>query len=67
MWEYSEKVNELYRNPKNAGTIEDADAVGEAGSLTCGDMLKLYLKIDKAGMFECVCCGLISVPPRFTC
>ncbi len=52
MWEYSEKVNELYRNPKNAGTIEDADAVGEAGSLTCGDMLKLYLKIDKDGIIR---------------
>ena len=34
-----------YRNPRNVGRIEDADVIGEAGSLTCGDSLKLYLKI----------------------
>ena len=45
MWKYSEKVTEHYRHPKNVGEIKDADAVGEAGSLTCGDSLKLYLKI----------------------
>ena len=45
MWDYSEKVIELYKNPKNVGKIDDADAVGEAGSLSCGDALKLYLKI----------------------
>lgn len=45
MWDYSEKVMEHYRNPKNVGSIDDADAVGVAGSLTCGDQLKIYLKI----------------------
>jgi NifU-like protein len=45
MWDYTEKVMEHYRNPKNVGKIDDADAVGEAGSLTCGDALKIYLKI----------------------
>lgn len=45
MWDYSKEVMEHYRNPKNVGMIEDADAVGEAGSLACGDALKIYLKI----------------------
>ncbi len=45
MWDYSEKVMDHYRNPRNVGTIEDADAVGSAGSLVCGDQLKIYLKI----------------------
>ena len=46
MWEYSEKVLEHYRNPRNVGKIDDADLIGEAGSLACGDSLKLYLKLD---------------------
>lgn len=46
-WEYNEKVKELYRNPKNVGEIDDASAVGEVGSIVCGDALKLSLKIDK--------------------
>ena len=45
MWDYSEKVMDHYRNPRNVGKINDADAVGSAGSLTCGDQLKIYLKI----------------------
>jgi NifU-like protein len=47
MWDYSEKVMDHYRNPRNVGTIDDADAIGSAGSLTCGDQLKIYLKIDE--------------------
>src|SRR5574344_1995745 len=47
MWEYTDEVMKHYRNPKNVGVIEDASAIGEAGSLICGDMLKLYLKIDE--------------------
>jgi NifU-like protein len=46
MWEYTEKTKELFRHPKNAGEIKDADAVGEVGSLICGDALKLYIKVD---------------------
>lgn len=46
MWDYTEEVMEHYRNPKNVGKIDNADAVGEAGSLTCGDALKIYLKIE---------------------
>jgi len=46
MWEYSDKVKDYFKNPRNVGVIENADAVGEAGALSCGDKLKLYLKID---------------------
>ncbi len=47
MWEYSDKVKEHFINPKNVGEIEDASAVGEVGSMACGDALKLYLKFDE--------------------
>jgi len=46
MWEYSDKVREHFLNPKNVGEIEDANAVGEVGSMACGDALKLFLKLD---------------------
>ncbi|MBQ8635393.1 Fe-S cluster assembly protein NifU [bacterium] len=46
MWEYSDKVKEHFTNPKNVGEIVNADAIGEAGALSCGDKLKLYLKIE---------------------
>ena len=46
MWEYSEKVLDHYRHPRNVGKIEDADLIGEAGSLARGDSLKLYIKLD---------------------
>ena len=47
MWDYSEKVRELFKNPLNVGEIENPDAVGEVGSIICGDALKLTLRIDK--------------------
>lgn len=46
MWEYTDKVKEHFLNPRNVGAIENADAVGEVGSLACGDALKLFLKIE---------------------
>ena len=46
MWDYTEKVMDHYRNPRNVGTIDNADMVGEAGSLACGDSLKLFIKLD---------------------
>lgn len=62
MWEYTETVKEHYKNPKNVGSIEEADAIGEVGSITCGDALKLYLKIDNNGIitdakFQTFGCG----------
>ena len=61
MWEYSEKVLEHYRNPRNVGKIDDADIIGEAGSLACGDSLKLYIKLDgnviKDAKFQTFGCG----------
>lgn len=47
MWDYSDKVKEHFLNPKNVGEIENADAVGEVGSMACGDALKLFLKFDE--------------------
>jgi len=46
MWEYTEKVMDHFMHPRNYGDMEGADAVGEVGSLACGDALKLFLKID---------------------
>lgn len=44
---YTEKVMDHFRNPRNIGTIENADAVSEIGNAACGDLMKLYLKIDE--------------------
>ena len=61
MWEYSEKVLDHYRNPRNVGKIDNADLIGEAGSLACGDSLKLYIKLDgniiKDAKFQTFGCG----------
>ena len=43
---YSEKVMEHFRNPRNVGVIEDADGVGQVGNAKCGDIMKMYLKIE---------------------
>ena len=44
---YSEKVMDHFRNPRNVGEIADADGVGEVGNAKCGDIMRMYLKIDE--------------------
>ena len=43
---YSEKVMDHFRNPRNVGEIPDADGIGEVGNARCGDIMKIYLKIE---------------------
>ncbi len=58
---YSEKVMDHFRNPRNVGVIEDADGVGEVGNAVCGDIMKIYLKIEDGVVsdvkFETFGCG----------
>ncbi len=49
MWDYTDKVLDHFRNPRNVGTIETPDGVGEVGSLACGDALKLTFKLGPDG------------------
>ena len=58
---YSETVMDHFRNPRNAGVIEDADSIGEAGNAVCGDIMRIYLKIQDGVIadvkFETFGCG----------
>ena len=58
---YSEKVFDHFKNPRNVGEIENADGVGEVGNARCGDIMKMYLKIDNNVItdvkFETFGCG----------
>ena len=58
---YSEKVMDHFRNPRNVGVIENADGVGEVGNPVCGDIMKIYLKIENDRVadvkFETFGCG----------
>ena len=52
MWNYTEAVHDHFLRPHNVGPLEGANAIGEVGSLTCGDALKLYLKINDQQIIE---------------
>jgi len=50
---YSEKVMDHFMNPRNVGEIENADGVGEVGNAKCGDIMKMYLKIENGVIVDC--------------
>jgi NifU-like protein len=52
MWDYTDKVNDHFKNPRNVGKIENPDGTGEVGSLACGDALKLMFKLDDQGRIK---------------
>ena len=69
---YSEKVMEHFSNPRNVGEIEDASGVGTVGNAKCGDIMRMYLDIDKNGVIEDVkfktfgCCAAVATSSMAT-
>ena len=58
---YTDKVMDHFRNPRNVGEIEDANGIGEVGNAKCGDIMKVYLKVEdniiKDVKFQTFGCG----------
>lgn len=51
---YNEKVMDHFTNPRNVGVMKDADGIGEVGNPTCGDIMKIYIKVGKKGSEEII-------------
>ncbi len=49
---YNDKVLDLFKNPKNVGAMPDANAIGKVGNTACGDIMQIFLKINKKGIIE---------------
>lgn len=49
---YTEKVMDHFSNPRNVGELENADGIGEVGNITCGDIMRIYIKVDKDERIE---------------
>ncbi|MCR3922878.1 MAG: iron-sulfur cluster assembly scaffold protein, partial [Firmicutes bacterium] len=49
---YTEKVMDHFTNPRNVGEIENADGVGEVGNMKCGDIMRIYLKVNDKDIIE---------------
>lgn len=69
--EYSEKVMDHFMNPRNVGTIEDANAVGEVGNAKCGDIMKIFMKIENDTIVDIKfqtfgCCAAIATSSMAT-
>ncbi|MBO5910979.1 MAG: iron-sulfur cluster assembly scaffold protein, partial [Elusimicrobiaceae bacterium] len=47
MWDYTDKVMDHFKHPRNVGSIPNADGTGQVGSLVCGDALRLTIKVNK--------------------
>jgi hypothetical protein len=54
MWDYTKKVMDHFLNPRNVGEVQEPDAVAEVGNITCGDALKITIKLDDEGKI-CEC------------
>ena len=50
---YSDKVMDHFQNPRNVGKIEDADGVGEVGNAKCGDLMRMYIKVEDGIIADC--------------